>query len=221
MSDWLMRVIKAEAERLIELAADDDELRADLRALAESILAATESRSHADGKSLRRRPRHGSTVLRPRRSRRRMSRSGSSHWDGQGHRNAIPGRTRRRYSSPRPRLTTSSDLENRCRRKGEAARWAAERLRRAREGNDCRDRKRADEPEMVAWADRLMDSFYWSQASDSVAASRSRAASTMWAGASRRSPRHWHSSGPCWRNTRATRRSWNVRCRWSPKRNPG
>ena len=41
MSDWLMRVINAEAERLIELAVEDDELRADLRALAESILAAT------------------------------------------------------------------------------------------------------------------------------------------------------------------------------------
>ena len=41
MPDWLMRVIKAEAERLIELAAEDDELRADLRSLAESILAAT------------------------------------------------------------------------------------------------------------------------------------------------------------------------------------
>jgi hypothetical protein len=41
MSDWLMKVINAEAERLIELAADDDELRADLRELAESILAAT------------------------------------------------------------------------------------------------------------------------------------------------------------------------------------
>ena len=42
MSDWLMRVIKAEAKQLIALAADDDELRADLRALANEILAATE-----------------------------------------------------------------------------------------------------------------------------------------------------------------------------------
>ena len=41
MADWLMKVIKAEAERLIDLAAQDDKLRADLRALAESILAAT------------------------------------------------------------------------------------------------------------------------------------------------------------------------------------
>ena len=42
MSDWLMKVIKAEAKQLIALAADDDELRADLRALANEILAATE-----------------------------------------------------------------------------------------------------------------------------------------------------------------------------------
>ena len=42
MSEWLMKVIRAEADRLLELAADDAELRADLRALAERILAATQ-----------------------------------------------------------------------------------------------------------------------------------------------------------------------------------
>src|SRR4051812_10974350 len=42
MSDWLMKVIRAEADRLLELSAEDDELRADLRALAEKILAATQ-----------------------------------------------------------------------------------------------------------------------------------------------------------------------------------
>ena len=42
MSDWLMRVIKAEAKQLLGLAADDDELRTDLRALATEILVATE-----------------------------------------------------------------------------------------------------------------------------------------------------------------------------------
>src|SRR4051812_37639211 len=41
MSEWLMKVIRAEADRLLELAADDEQLRADLRALAERILAAT------------------------------------------------------------------------------------------------------------------------------------------------------------------------------------
>ena len=43
MSDWLMKTIRAEAKHLLELATDDFELRADLRALAEEILAATEA----------------------------------------------------------------------------------------------------------------------------------------------------------------------------------
>ena len=41
MSDWLMKTIRAEARRLLELAAGDDELRADLRALAKEILDST------------------------------------------------------------------------------------------------------------------------------------------------------------------------------------
>ncbi len=41
MSDWLMKTIRGEARRLLELAKDDDELRADLRALAEEMLAST------------------------------------------------------------------------------------------------------------------------------------------------------------------------------------
>jgi hypothetical protein len=42
MPDWLMKVIKSEAKHLIALAAEDEELRGDLRALAEEILAATD-----------------------------------------------------------------------------------------------------------------------------------------------------------------------------------
>ena len=38
--DWQMKLISAEADRLIELAADDAGLRAELRALAERILEA-------------------------------------------------------------------------------------------------------------------------------------------------------------------------------------
>jgi hypothetical protein len=41
MADWLMKTIRAEARRLLELSAEDAALRADLRALAEEILAAT------------------------------------------------------------------------------------------------------------------------------------------------------------------------------------
>ena len=48
MSDWLMKTIRGEARRLLEMAADDDELRLDLRALAEEILAATEIPGPAD-----------------------------------------------------------------------------------------------------------------------------------------------------------------------------
>src|SRR5205823_3811052 len=39
--DWQMKILIAEAERLLELAAEDADLRADLRALAEKILMVT------------------------------------------------------------------------------------------------------------------------------------------------------------------------------------
>ena len=42
MSDWLMKRIRDEASRLLELAKDDAELRDDLRELARDILAQTE-----------------------------------------------------------------------------------------------------------------------------------------------------------------------------------
>jgi hypothetical protein len=42
MPGWEMKIIEAEARRLIALAAEDDGLRSELRALAEMILAATE-----------------------------------------------------------------------------------------------------------------------------------------------------------------------------------
>ena len=43
MPGWEMKIIEAEARRLLSLAAEDAELRADLRALALAILAATEA----------------------------------------------------------------------------------------------------------------------------------------------------------------------------------
>jgi hypothetical protein len=42
MAVWEMKIITAEAQRLMALAAEDADFRADLRASAESILAATE-----------------------------------------------------------------------------------------------------------------------------------------------------------------------------------
>jgi hypothetical protein len=42
MAVWEMKIITAEAQRLMALAAEDADLRAELRASAETILAATE-----------------------------------------------------------------------------------------------------------------------------------------------------------------------------------
>jgi hypothetical protein len=49
----------------------------------------------------------------------------------------------------------------RCRAKSEAARWAAERLRRLVEGNAFPFENPAMDRELVQWADTLTDSFYW------------------------------------------------------------
>ncbi len=162
MSDWLMRVIKAEAERLIELAAEDNELRADLRALAESILAATSatqpeidtpsplspSEAVAAEGSPKAEPLKELTLGRP-----SVSRS-----------------TFRPVSAAMNRPTTKHDdltvIEIRCRLKCEAARWAAERVRQAREGNAFHDENPPMEPEMVEWADRLTNCFYWMKSSE-------------------------------------------------------
>src|SRR5262249_11130587 len=54
-----------------------------------------------------------------------------------------------------------SVLEAGCRRKADAARWAAERLRRSREGNDVPVEDPRMDAEMVEWAERLADCFYW------------------------------------------------------------
>jgi hypothetical protein len=163
MSDWLMRVIKAEAKHLVELAAEDDELRADLRALAESILAATAAAPSAvEASDLSPAPDEGAQadVQQPAEPLRELTLGRS-----------LPSASNpRSVSSTTPRSRTSHDnlvhLETRCRRKCEAARWAAERLRRAREGYNVDVEGARMDPEMVEWADRLADCFYWMQSSE-------------------------------------------------------
>jgi hypothetical protein len=161
MSDWLMRVIKAEAERLVELAGEDDELRADLRALAESILAATaatqpsidttESTSTSEAP-----PADDEPTAAPLKEltlgRLSLSRSNSSSVSAA-------------MNWPKTEADDLTAIEARCRRKCEAARWAAERVRQAREGNSLPVENPAMEPEMVEWADRLTNCFYWMQSS--------------------------------------------------------
>jgi hypothetical protein len=180
MSDWLMRVIKAEAERLIEMAALDDELRADLRALAESILAAmaaVEPKTDASSPSLSAQAAPVATAAEdipynPATS--EVPRTDSPQ-GAEPLRELTLGRSSPSKSKPRsvrpvmtPPQTTHDELtqiETRCRRKGEAARWAAERVRRLREGNDFQAENPPAEPEMVDWANRLTDCFFWKSAS--------------------------------------------------------
>jgi len=179
MSDWLMRVIKSEAERLIELAAEDNELRADLRALAQAILAATEvPHSEKDPAPAKSPTTPASTA------------EGGIH-DGLEKRDAAPADSDQAVeplreltigrSSPSKSETRSAstamfrpvtahddliEIETRCRRKGEAARWAAERLRRIREGNGFQVENPPMDRQTVEWADRLTDCFYWMKSAE-------------------------------------------------------
>jgi hypothetical protein len=144
MSDWMMRTIKAEAERLLELAEDDAQLRADLRALAQEILAGTEPAPEADPA--------GSTAKEPLREltlgQTRPSSAGEA----------------RAAESPARRSGVPLDpgaLEGRCRQKAEAARWVAERQRRLRERAEVLDESSPLDAEMTQWAERLTNGFYW------------------------------------------------------------
>ena len=69
-----------------------------------------------------------------------------------------------RASAPHDEL---AEIEANCRWKGEAARWAAERLLRIREGNDCRELDPLLGSEMADFASKLTDCFVWVQASES------------------------------------------------------
>src|SRR5271157_4590286 len=179
MSEWLMKTIRAEARRLLELAADDGELRADLRALAEEILAATEASSpsvspsgiepdmgfqqplsvpaHSNDEELAREPRPNPLP---------------SHDDPiEPLRELTLGRSR--PTSPGDSIAPSlsakrgvageelASLETRCRRKAEAARWAAECQRRIREGDDFHGAGDPLDEDMAEWARKLTDGLCW------------------------------------------------------------
>ena len=65
-----------------------------------------------------------------------------------------------------PALDDLHAIGARCRGKSEAARWAAERLRRLGEGNAFPLENPAMDQELVEWADKLTDSFYWMTAAN-------------------------------------------------------
>jgi hypothetical protein len=151
MSDWLMKVIRAEADRLIELARDDPELKADLRALAEKILSetatqldATETTVEPDATEAEE-PRLQLTLgqaTAPRPA------SGPGRPEGQPRRNAA-----------RAELEA---LAARCRAKAEAA-LSGPRSETHDDGSP--DTAAAPSPvdtALAAWLASLIDGFYWS-----------------------------------------------------------
>ncbi len=162
MSDWLMKVIKAEAARLLELAAQDSELRADLRILAHEILTATAAQeSDADSA-----PQIASTADRP----------ADSNQALEPLRELTLGRSFRHGSessaepaSVKPVEASHDSIDTisaRCRWKSEAARSVAERLRRRGEGNEFPVENAAIDREMLEWANWLTDCFYWAAAAN-------------------------------------------------------
>jgi hypothetical protein len=182
MSDWLMKVIKAEAERLIALSTEDDELRADLRSLAEQILAATEGSGIKTGEVSADLPpasAPASTADEDASASEATSETAKTDnkSDNEPLRELTLGRSAPSISDQRavlvaaPRVKTRhgelAEIEVRCRWKSEAARWAAERLLRIREGNDFPVENPQMDREMIEWADRLTDFFYWVKSSES------------------------------------------------------
>ena len=165
MSDWLMRVIRAEAKHLIALAAEDEELRADLRALAEEILAATQDPAGSDGSATVDPAESGSeTTIEEEVEPLRELTLGRP----------VPARGGPDAGSTLPSVSRTgaaedelAEIESRCRWKGEAARWAVERLLRGREGNDRGNLDPPMEPKVAGWSDRLTDCFYWLKSSGS------------------------------------------------------
>jgi hypothetical protein len=173
MSDWLMRVIKAEAKHLIALAVEDDELRADLRVLAEEILAATQGPGaqtereapESDSSATVEMAEIGSEItseetVEPLREL-TLGRSAPARGEsGGGSTSTLMSRTGAAHEEV-------AEIEARCRWKGEAARWAVERLLRGREGDDRPNSDAPVDPKITEWADKLTDCFYWAKASES------------------------------------------------------
>jgi hypothetical protein len=144
MSDWMMRTIKEEARRLLELADDDAQLRADLRALAQEILTTTESRlEEVPAGSAAKEPLRELTLGQPR---------PSSASDARA-----PESAARRGGA----VVDVAAIEASCRGKAEAARWAAECQRKLREGTEVRDESTPFDAEMSRWAEKLTNGFYW------------------------------------------------------------
>ena len=189
MSGWEMKIITAEARRLMALATEDADLRAELRVLAEAILAATEVP----------RPHDATTPPPPADVAPASSPTGAiptpvaggdepdcpttqgvvqagREQGAESLRELTLGRSRPApvevpaplEATPHPGVSDAdlSRIEVRCRLKAEGARWAVACQRRLREGTDIQFETAPEDREIVAWADRLMDGFFWRTASE-------------------------------------------------------
>ena len=131
MSAWEMKVIAAEAQRLLALAAEDAGLRAELRALAEDILRATEG-------SLPLPTTTGSPGLSPATTSAVPPAVEPLRELTFGRSRSVTARDSLRRRRRRPNLSLRTidlaEIMSRCRLNAEGARRAAARQRRIREG---------------------------------------------------------------------------------------
>jgi hypothetical protein len=176
VADWRMKIIDVEVDRLIELAVDDAGLRADLRSLAEKILAATADPQAEDAAvpaNPSSRPAADSTIkegpppaavqtdrARPAEPLRELTLGRSAPSRSQ----VKPVSTR--TSVPEAPEDDLSAIEARCRKKADAARWAAAHERWLQQGADLDDEGSSPDPEITRWADTLTNGFYWGNLSD-------------------------------------------------------
>ena len=175
VTDWQMKMITVDINRLLELAVDDAELRAELRALAARILAATADTPARDGAAAvnaSSRPdaplttRMGpAPAVKPDRARpteplRELTLGRS-----------VPSRSPVKPAPPKNTAPEAPEddlapIEARCRKKADAARWAAAHERWLQQGADLDDEVPSPDPEITRWADTLTNGYYWRSASD-------------------------------------------------------
>lgn len=177
MPGWEMKIIAAEAERLIAMAAEDDDLRADLRALAVAILAATETPPPPAAVAPEGPTSEG--VPGPPAARDEPDAAAMPTDEDEPLRELTLGRSRASPAGTRPVAGATTgpavvvdevdldEIEARCRLKAEWARRAASRLRRMREGADPGAEVAPQDRAIAAWADRLADCVFWADSSDS------------------------------------------------------
>jgi hypothetical protein len=160
MSDWLMKLIRAEADRLVEMAHDDPALRAELRKLAEGILRGTTERDADLPPSAAERPRDVPDAESPGEPLHELTL-------GQPKPTAPPTAASAHQGGPRGVTSDDSDsLQHRCRQKADAARWAAEIQRRLHEGTPVGAGSAALDGLLAEWAQRLADGYYWLRAEE-------------------------------------------------------